>query len=218
MFFHVSENPNLKPRNVAVSALFAFALCAASAPALAHSNHSGGPGNPGDRVCTLLGMLGPTPPQCQDDSGHISPEVQDQLNELFLAVLPFFNFDVAVAAGWDTIPGGECVESPMGGMGYHLQNIDQLVNGQLNLLRPEALLYAPTEDGSLEFVGVEFIIPGDLWTETDPPVFLEQPLHFNPNVGPAGIWALHVWVVDENPNGIFADWNPEVSCEFAPEE
>ena len=217
MFLHVSRTMPFHPRALTAGALLAFALCVMSVPALAHSNDSGGPGNPGDRVCALLSMLGQTPPQCLEQGDEISDEVQAKLDALFLSVLPFFNFDVAVAAGWDTIPGGECVESPMGGMGYHLQNLDQLANGHLNLLRPEALLYAPTEDGSFEFVGVEFIIPGDLWTEPDPPVFLEQTLHFNPNVGPTGIWALHVWVVEENPNGMFADWNPEVSCQFAPE-
>jgi len=212
MFFHVSRTVFFQPRILTAGALLVLALCATSAPVLAHSND---PGSPGDRVCTLLSMLGQTPPQCQEQSEEISPEVQAKLDDLFLSILPFFNFDVAVAAGWDTIPGGECVESPMGGMGYHLQNLDQLANGHLNLLRPEALLYAPIEDGSLKFVGVEYIIPGDLWDDPEPPVFLEQPLHFNPNVGPAGIWALHVWVVEENPNGIFADWNPDVSCEFA---
>lgn len=179
------------------------------------------PGPPGDagppeRICVLLGLLGAFPPHCQDghDSGEISPEVQASLDALQLSVMPFFNYDVAVAAGWDTILG-ECVESPMGGMGYHLHNMDQLGNGYLNLLRPEVLLYAPMEDGSMEFVGVEYIIPGDLWESEDPPHFLERDLHFNPNVGPFGIWALHVWVGKDNPNGIFEDWNPEVSCEFA---
>lgn len=173
---------------------------------------------PPERICIILGMLGGTlPPHCQDpDDGNEIPEaVQAQLDQLQLSVMPFFNYDVAVAAGWDTILGG-CVESPMGGMGYHLHNMDQLTNGHLNLLRPEVLLYAPTEDGSMEFVGVEYIIPGDLWDEELAPQFLGQHLHFNPNVGPTGIWALHVWVGKHNPEGIFADWNPDVSCEFDP--
>lgn len=183
-------------------------------PVVAHGppGHAGPPGH----LCILLGMLGPTPPHCQPghDDGEITPEVQAQLDALQLSVMPFFNFDVAVSAGWDTILGG-CVESPMGGMGYHVHNMDQLGNGYLTLLRPEVLLYAPMEDGSMEFVGVEYIIPGDLWEEEDPPYFLGQHLHFNPNVGPTGIWALHVWVGKDNPNGIFDDWNPDVNCEFA---
>jgi hypothetical protein len=30
-----------------------------------------------------------------------------------------------------------------------------------------------------------------------------------------GIWALHAWVWKDNPSGIFADWNPRVTCEHA---
>src|SRR6056297_145339 len=213
MFTFISKNARRQSRNLLAGATFVFATVVTAMPVLAHMHNAGAPP---DRLCAVLEMLGHAPVlQCEDESSEVSPEVQAQLEDLFLSVLPLFNFDVAVAAGWDTIPGGECIESPMGGMGYHLQNLDQLANGQLNMLRPEALLYAPIEDGSLKFVGVEYIIPGDLWDDPEPPMFLEQPLHFNPNVGPAGIWALHVWVVEENPNGIFADWNPDVSCEFA---
>lgn len=199
------------------AAILAGTLLAAvsiAGPATAQSEGGGPP----DQICILLGMLGAVPPHCGNDadSDEISPEVQEQLDALQLSVMPFFNYDVAVAAGWDTILG-ECVESPMGGMGYHLHNMDQFTNGYLNLLRPEVLLYAPMEDGSMEFQGVEYIIPAELWTSEDPPQFLGRNLHFNPNVGPAGIWALHVWVGKQNPNGIFEDWNPEVSCRFASE-
>lgn len=174
------------------------------------------PEPPTDRFCMLMAMLGNLPPQCMDDHDELPAEVQSQLDDLQLAVLPFFSYDVAVTAGWDTILG-ECVESPMGGMGYHVHNMDQLQNGQLNLLRPEVLLYAPTEDGSMQFHGVEYIIPGELWESEEPPQFLGRALHFNPNVGPFGIWALHVWVGTPNPEGIFEDFNPEVNCEFAHE-
>ncbi len=197
-----------------LSAIFIGASLTAG-PAKANT-HQGPP----NHFCILMAMLGVVPPQCQDDheiDEGISPEVEAQLEALQLSVMPFYNYDVAVSAGWDTILGG-CVESPMGGMGYHLHNMDQLLNGYLTLLRPEVLLYAPMEDGSMEFVGAEYIIPGDLWDSEEPPHFLGQQLHFNPNVGPTGIWALHVWVGKHNETGIFADWNPDVSCEFAPEE
>ncbi|MFO7764162.1 MAG: hypothetical protein R6V61_10555 [Wenzhouxiangellaceae bacterium] len=183
-------------------------------PVLAQSD---GTGNPPARACALLGILGSIPPQCPvEEDDEISDEVQAQLDALQLSVLPFFSYDVALAAGWDTILG-ECVESPMGGMGYHVHNMDQLANGYLNLLRPEVLLYAPMEDGSMQFHGVEYIIPAELWESEAPPEFLGQELQFNPNVGPNGIWALHVWVGTPNPEGIFEPWNPEVSCRFAPE-
>jgi hypothetical protein len=29
------------------------------------------------------------------------------------------------------------------------------------------------------------------------------------------LWGLHVWLWKDNPNGIFADWNPVVTCNHA---
>lgn len=204
-------------RSLGGAALALVLLAAAQVPTTAWAQHGGSAG-PSERTCILLGMLGVQPPACRGESdGTLPPDVLAQLDALTLSVLPFFNYDVAVSAGWDTILG-ECVESPMGGMGYHVHNMDQLMNGHLNLLRPEVLLFAPTEDGSMQFHGVEYIIPADLWNEPFAPEFLGQELHFNPNVPPNGIWALHVWVGSENPDGVFADFNPNVNCDFALED
>jgi hypothetical protein len=30
-----------------------------------------------------------------------------------------------------------------------------------------------------------------------------------------GVYGLHVWIERENPRGLFAPWNPAVSCKFA---
>lgn len=141
-------------------------------------------------------------------------EIQQQIDKLRQAVSPFYSFDVAMAAGWDAALSG-CVEHPeLGGMGYHYGNLGQLGNGgELSLLRPEALLYIPHEDGSMEFVGVEYIIPADDWPFAQAPEFLGQHLHFNEM---QQLWALHVWVARDNPSGILADWNPDVNCDFAP--
>jgi len=29
------------------------------------------------------------------------------------------------------------------------------------------------------------------------------------------VWALHVWAWRENPSGLYANWNPKVSCQYA---
>lgn len=207
--FDFSKSPLIRS-----AAMAAVLLTTIQASSEAHAQDAGA-GELTDRMCVLLGMLGVVPAACgEHPPSQLSPDVLAQLDALSLSVLPFFNYDVAVASGWDTILGG-CVESPMGGMGYHVHNMDQLMNGYLNLLRPEALLFAPMQDGSMQFHGVEYIIPADLWNEPFPPEFLGQELHFNPNVPPNGIWALHVWIGTENSSGVFADFNPDVSCEFA---
>ncbi len=141
--------------------------------------------------------------------------VQAQVERLRRAAAPFFSFDVAQAAGWN-VALSECVEVPeLGGMGIHYGNPTQLDNdGRLTLLRPEVLLYVPDADGSMALVAVEYIIGEDDWPYAEPPEFLGQALHFNEQ---QRIWALHVWIGRANPSGLFADFNPEVSCENAAE-
>jgi hypothetical protein len=82
--------------------------------------------------------------------------------------------------------------------------------------RAQALIYEPQKDGSMRLVAVEFIFPdGDDPTTADnppPPPMFGQPFHY---VGaPFDVWALHAWVWRENPSGLFADWNPNVSCQY----
>lgn len=169
-------------------------------------------GNPGDnyRYCMLLGMLGvELPPECL---GEGEQDHSAELNHLRLSTVAFHSHDVAAAAGWDT-PVSECVEAPPGGMGYHIANLNYLADGgKLSLLEPEALMYIPIADGSMEFLGVEYIIPADDWPHENAPEFFGRELHYNPVLE---IWALHVWSAKHNPAGLFEDFNPEVSCEFA---
>lgn len=165
--------------------------------------------------CILIGKLGgPLPPECNanDDAGH-PVDIQEQLDALRDAVQPYYSIDVAVAAGWDEEITG-CMESSDGGMGFHFVNFDQLANGgEVSILRPEALLYEPMADGSLAFVGVEYIIPEEDVPRTDPPpVLFGQEFGF---IEAFEVWGLHVWVGRDNPDGIFADFNPDVTCDHA---
>lgn len=149
-------------------------------------------------------------------SGHdeaISPEVRRQLAALRRATAPYHRFKSAEeleAEGLVDVTG--CREHPSaGGMGFHYAFLSRF-DGQLRADEPEVLLYEPQRNGKLRLVGVEFIATG---AETDePPVFLEQEMHWNTEFG---VWTLHAWVWRHNPaeGGVFADWNPNVSCEFA---
>ncbi len=139
-------------------------------------------------------------------------EVDVMLNEVRAVTEAYHNIDNAMAAGWDTFMS-PCVEHPVeGGMGYHVGRME-FVDGRTNYLEPQVLLYEPLEDGSMEFIGVEYIVPFAIHpTDAEPPMTLGQHYHQNPNLE---IWALHVWTEKENPSGMFADWNPNVSCQYA---
>ena len=168
----------------------------------------------GTTLCLLLALL--TARFAVADSGHgaalrsDNQAVRAQLAMLEKATSAFNSYDVARAAGWNAVIS-DCVETPAGGMGYHVANMAALDGTpfQLSLLQPEVLLYAPLPDGSMEFLGVEYIVPYTPDNASTPPTILGQDLQYNPHLE---IWALHVWIERDNPDGIFAPFNPEVSC------
>jgi hypothetical protein len=129
------------------------------------------------------------------------------------ATAAYHRVDEAVADGWGAVVVSPCVEHPeLGGMGHHYVNLG-LMDGELDPVEPEVLLYEPTRSGALRLVGVEYIVPFGVVPETGPaPELFGQA--FVPSEG-AGGWALHMWTWRDNPSGLFADFNPRVSCDHA---
>ncbi len=144
-------------------------------------------------------------------SGPLPPELQ----AVRAAVARFHSVDQALAAGY--VPASPCEASPAGTMGIHYLN-PALLGPGLDPLNPEVLLYLPTADGALKLVGVEYFqadADQNLATSNDRPSLFGQgfdgpmpghnpqmPIHYD----------LHVWVVEANPSGVFAQWNPAISC------
>ena len=134
------------------------------------------------------------------------------------ATAPFQDPASAEAAGYVHMQG--CVSGPLeGAMGMHYVNVD-LIDGELDAAKPEILIYAP-QDGSMKFVGVEYFVTVDDWAATHEgsPELMGQLFHYAgaPNrYGDPPAFELHVWIGQDNPHGMFADWNPTVSCEDAP--
>jgi hypothetical protein len=122
------------------------------------------------------------------------------------------------AAGWlgehDGHPEPCVYHGVLGGMGYHYVNGGLMgPPDALDVTKPQALLYEPQRNGRRLLVGVEYIVPGDIVGPDGPaPGLFGQDFRWNPV---QQIWALHVWIWRNNPSGMFFDWNPKVSCEFA---
>jgi hypothetical protein len=164
---------------------------------------------------------------CEDHPGTLAPEgasavearaasasTASQIAQLRRLVAPFHDFDAAVHAGWAT-QITPCLEAPgLGAMGFHYGNLGYIQDGGVvDLLQPELLLYEPEKSGKLRFVGVEYIVPfADHPATAAPPTLLGQAFAQVPEFG---VWGLHIYVGRENPSGIFAPWNPKVSCEHA---
>ena len=160
-------------------------------------------------------------------SGHegpdSDPELQAELAQVRAATAQYHQVEVAEAAGYELgwvngtgtrIVAG-CVAGPSGAMGYHYFNADLMADHDVDALAPEVLVYAPAPDRELRLVAVEWVVLSDL---SNPPGVSEAPsvlgmdMHILvPPPGPA-FWLTHAWVWAHNPSGMFADFNPEVTC------
>lgn len=124
----------------------------------------------------------------------------------------------------------------LGAMGVHYFRPDLLgitappnprVDGtgtHTDFLKPGILIYEPQADGSLELVAVENLVFAKAWHEAgnqrppsfhgveydsmkdDPATAIDEAHMFEPH------YDRHVWLYRDNPNGIFAQFNPKVSC------
>jgi hypothetical protein len=132
----------------------------------------------------------------------------------------FRDVNVAVGEGW--APGTPCVSGPdAGAMGVHFL-LPSGIPSTLDVGTPAALIYEPMGDGSLRFVGVEYILmaaPWDTQNPGKPPVLEGNLLNLvgEPNrFGLHAFYELHVWAWQDNPKGSFADWNTQVTCNRQP--
>ena len=136
------------------------------------------------------------------------------LATLHAATARFHRYEVAKDANYTFLFMNMCMvdQSPsqLGGMGYHYVNT-ALLDDKLDVAAPEALLYEPEANGRLRLVAVEYVIPKSEWKSADPPELFGQKLVLNA----FDLWALHVWAWENNPSGLYASWNPRVSCEHA---
>lgn len=124
------------------------------------------------------------------------------------ATARFHDIADARAAGYTSQYPAGCAASPAGAQGFHYLN-PALVDATVELLKPELVMYEPQENGSLQLVGVDYVVPFTQWTASEAPTLLGMPFMRNE---PLGVWALHIWAWRPNPTGMFAMWNPQVSC------
>ena len=148
------------------------------------------------------------------------PAVLKDLAAVRKATAKYHNVDNALADGF--VADHECVAVPgLGGMGIHYINFDRIMDNEINLLEPEVLLYAPSSNG-VKLVGVEYMLaigaPDSPVPDPVPPAPVLFGLPFDGPMeghgpGQPPHYDLHVWVWANNPSGMFAMFNPKVSCD-----
>jgi hypothetical protein len=148
--------------------------------------------------------------------------LEDELAQVRRVTARFHDLDAALAAGyelgWVNGSGARiitgCVFHPTAGaMGYHYFNAELMADLTTDALAPEVLVYAPDEDGELRLVAVEWVVRGQNSNPpgvSSPPSVLGTQMHIL--VPAVGFYIMHAWVWKPNPAGMFADWNPEVTC------
>ncbi len=115
----------------------------------------------------------------------------------------------ALADGYE--PMGGCVEVPgLGGMGVHYVNFG-LMDTVVDQSHPEALLYVPAGDG-FELVAFEYFA---VYIGQSAPILFGHPMDGpmpGHEEGMPDHYDLHVWLWEHNPDGLFAPFNPNISC------
>ena len=155
----------------------------------------------------------------------------------------FRDVNVALAEGYVAPPANICetagqmgMPAELGGMGVHFFRPDLLgitaveprVNGTgtyTDFREPAILIYEPNAEGRLELVAVENLVFAAAWhaagnseppsfagrsydrMEDDPATAADEAHMFEPH------YDLHIWVHRDNPNGMFAQFNPTVTCQ-----
>jgi hypothetical protein len=137
------------------------------------------------------------------------------------ATAKYQHLDVAISGRYDLLVDANkiaCIDlQGAGGMGIHFVNGDLVGDPAVIAGKPEALVYAPAKNGRLELAALEYVVIKSAWdaTHSGPPSLYGHTfnLTLSPNrFGLPAFYSLHAWIWKTNPAGMFAPWNPKVSC------
>jgi hypothetical protein len=146
------------------------------------------------------------------DGAVTKVSVARDLISLHGAVAAFADVDEAIAAGYE--PVSACMTGDLGAQGIHFGK-DALFEPSVVLETPQLLMYEPQADGSLRFLGVEYLVFQQAWHDAghvERPALLGQTFDLNETLLDEPFYLLHVWLGQFNPSGLFANWNPLVAC------
>lgn len=136
--------------------------------------------------------------ELESSSAELTQSQRRDIATARAATAKYHRLDVAIADGYvDT--GLPCFD----GQGYHYIRPDLL--NTYDITAPTVLVYSP--DGKL--VAIEWVTPVDSVGGVRPVLFEET--YHGPVLDPP-LFVLHVWAWRNNPDGMFADANPHITC------
>ncbi len=165
------------------------------------------------------------------DTRSCPRECKDQLEKARAATDKYHDIENAISDGYRLFGGCRESRDRSGAMGEHWINVALMSGDETDRVdpeRPEMLVYFPFDDGR-ELVALEWYVPvmqdgAPYFDPVNPP----DPSKINPAPeifarslnGPMGPhdpgtpwhYDLHVWTWLHNPDGLFADYNPDLDC------
>ncbi|MCZ6648940.1 MAG: hypothetical protein O7B30_06845 [Thaumarchaeota archaeon] len=156
-------------------------------------------------------------------------ELDRYIGEVRAGTMKYRDPAVALAAGYQA--SEVCVAKE--GIHFIKPGFTRLINLEVGELTPEFLIYAPSDDGNLRLVGVEYYsvalanteVGQAPWFEENPPplgwarpppvLYLDKvfqgPISGH-TFGDPWHYELHAYVWDSNPEGVFSRDNPNIVC------
>jgi hypothetical protein len=150
------------------------------------------------------------------------------------ATAKFHSLSIAKKTGYSILAdsaGITCIAEPqMGAMGVHYVKGDLVKDPAIAATEPEALVYAPDQQGRLHLAALEYVVIKSDWDAKQPqppslgvgdretiapPTLFGHEFNFTnaPNrYGLPPFYSLHTWIWKDNPAGTFEMWNPSVTC------
>lgn len=123
-------------------------------------------------------------------------DVSKQLSEVRQVTAKYHDVQKARDDGYRPITG------LVPNMGVHFAK-EVSIDGELDLLAPEVLVYNPKKNGDYKLVAVEYLFVGG-----ERPSLFGQPFDDGPF---PNSFALHAWIWQANPHGTFNATNPNVA-------
>ena len=152
---------------------------------------------------------------------YASHDHTDDLQSVRQSTMQFRSLSVANHAEYGLLLDAQniaCIDMPgMGAMGVHYVNGDLVGDGEIDALTPEAVVYEPDSNGRQHLVALEYVVFKDAWDghHDSVPTLFGQKFATTPagnRFGLPAYYSLHVWLYKHNPAGMFAMWNPKVTC------
>ena len=172
----------------------------------------------------LVGMSVSAVSAHDGDRGADHARARRGLAAAAIATARFHSLRQATAAGYAQPPAPaplhECISSfdGTGAMGFHFIN-GPLLDTTIDPRNPEVLVYEPDRHGRLHLVALEYVIFQAPWIAEHgsqmPTLFGQMFMATGDNnrYDIPAFFSLHVWLWKHNPSGLFAPFNPNVSCD-----